>query len=201
MKKRIAEVRRKTKETDIHVKLNIDGKGDFKIKTGIGFLDHMLELFTKHGLFDMEIKARGDLEVDIHHTNEDIGILLGEAFKKALLDKKRIKRFGTSHVPMDGSLVRVSLDISGRSSLYILNESGKSIPKGYKRGYSFKEAEQFLRAFVFHSGINLNIGILSSDGDLHHIVEAIFKALGRALDTATQIEPRIRGVMSTKGCI
>jgi imidazoleglycerol-phosphate dehydratase len=196
---RKAQIKRKTKETDINVKLNIDGKGKAKIKTGIGFLDHMLELFAKHGLFDLEIKAKGDLKVDIHHTNEDIGISLGEAFKEALGNKEQIRRFGFASVPMDEALVKVSVDISGRPYLPTIHT-----PAGYKAEYEKKEiytldyARQFLKAFVDNLGFNLNIE-LSAGRDPHHILEALFKALGRALDEATQIDRRIKGVPSTKG--
>lgn len=206
MKKRKAKAIRKTKETDITVDITIDGKGVSKVKTGIPFLDHMLTLFSKHGLFDLKIKAKGDLDVDIHHTNEDIGIVLGKAFKQALSGKKRIQRFGDSLVPMDGSLVRVAVDISGRPSLHIHKKALRSMRLVLdkltvldKRGYSFIAAEQFISAFIMNAGINIHIEILSFDRDIHHLIEAVFKAMGRALDKATQIDPRIQGVPSTKG--
>lgn len=194
--KRIAGVKRKTTETDITVQLNIDGTGKAKIKTGIAFLDHMLTLFAKHGLFDLEIKAKGDLDVDIHHTNEDIGICLGEALKKALKNKKGIKRFGVGYVPMEEALAKVVLDLSGRYSLAFpkkMLEVDKKI-----EGYSLNDAEHFLKALSREAGINLNVAI-ESGTDMHHIIEAIFKALGKALDEATMIDPRAKGIPSTKG--
>lgn len=206
MKKRIAKITRKTKETDITVKLAIDGKGKADIKTGIGFLDHMLTLFAKHGFFDLNISAKGDLDVDIHHTNEDVGITLGSAFKKALGDKKGITRFGDSFVPMDGCLVRVVADISNRSSLHIHYKTKRSIENllanltiGDSVKYSFVNLEQFSQAFVMNAGINMHIEILAFDKDLHHLIEAVFKAMGRSLDEATGIDKRARGVPSTKG--
>ena len=206
MKKRTAKIARKTKETDITVKLTIDGKGEADIKTGIGFLDHMLTLFTKHGFFDLNISAKGDLDVDIHHTNEDIGITLGSAFKKALADKKGIRRFADSFVPMDGCLVRVVADISNRPSLHIHYKTKRDIENMLANltisdpvKYSFVNLEQFTQAFIMNAGINMHIEILAFDKDLHHLIEAIFKAMARALDEATQIDKRTKGVPSTKG--
>lgn len=194
--KRTAKVKRKTTETDIALSLNIDGTGKAKVKTGIAFLDHMLTLFAKHGLFDLEIKAKGDLEVDIHHTNEDIGICLGEAFKKALKDKKGIKRFGVGYVPMEEALAKVVLDLSGR---YSLTFSMKPIIELKDvEGYSLDDAEHFLKALSREAGINLNVAI-ESGSDMHHIIEAVFKALGKAMDEATVIDPRAKGIPSTKG--
>lgn len=198
MKKRQGRVVRKTKETAIELSLTIDGSGKYSIRTGIPFLDHMLGLFAKHGLFDLTIKAKGDLEVDIHHTNEDVGICLGEAFKKALGDKKGIKRFGTAFVPMDEALARVTVDISGRPYLHTINFPLFSEDK--QESYSMQDAKHFFESFVVHSDINLNIDVVSG-ASVHHVSEAIFKALGRALDEATQIDPRIKGVPSTKGRI
>jgi len=206
MKKRIAKLVRKTKETNITVRLVIDGKGDADIKTGIGFLDHMLTLFAKHGFFDLIISAKGDLDVDIHHTNEDVGITLGSAFKKALGDKKGIARFGDSFVPMDGCLIRVVTDISNRPSLHVHYKTKRDIENllanlaiGDSVKYSFVNLEQFVQAFVMNSGINMHIEILAFDKDLHHLIEAIFKAMGRALDEAVKIDKRTKGVLSTKG--
>lgn len=197
--KRIGASKRKTKETDIKVQFNIDGTGRYNISTGIPFLDHMLSLFAKHGLFDLEIKAKGDLDVDIHHTNEDVGICLGEAFKKALKDKKGIKRFGGSEVPMDEALSKVILDISGRSSLYLDKKIVEVSKTTEREGYTLRDAEEFLKGFVNNAGINLHIQYLKGD-DLHHILEATFKALGKALDVATQIDPRMKkSIPSTKG--
>ncbi len=199
MKKRSAVVKRKTKETDITVKLNIDGTGESKIKSGIGILDHMLELFAFHGLFDLDISARGDFKVDIHHTNEDIGIVLGEAFKKALGDKKGIRRFWSISVPMEEVVATVVVDISGRGA-YKLNTGKTAVLVKTQDGYALNDAEHFLEAFAKHSGINLNIS-LNPNQDLHTTLEPIFKAFGLALDQATQIDPRRKGVPSTKGVI
>jgi len=199
VKKRIASIKRKTKETTVNLKFNIDGGGRYDIKTGIGFLDHMLELFTKHGLFDLEIKAKGDLRVDIHHTNEDVGICLGEAFRKALSDKKGIMRFGWATVPMDEALVEVTLDLSGRSYMKeLLSCSPAVLAADITDHYTYNDAKEFLRAFVNSAGINLIFDIKAGE-DLHHILEALFKAFARALDQATQIDPRVKGVPSTKG--
>jgi len=196
MKKRSAKIKRKTKETDIALSLTIDGSGKSRIKTGIPFLDHMLTLFAKHGLFDLEIKAKGDLDVDIHHTNEDIGICLGEAIKKALKDKKGIKRFGVGYVPMEEALAKVVLDLSGR---YNMSFPIKMKSPGTKvEGYSLDDTEHFLKAMSREAGINLNVN-LESGSDMHHIIEAVFKALGKALDEATMVDPRSKGIPSTKG--
>lgn len=201
---RRAKINRKTKETDISVELNLDGKGKSKINTGIGFLNHMLELFSYHGLFDLKvIVKKSDLDVDLHHTNEDIGICLGEAFRKAIGAKKGINRFGSSFVPMDEALAKVDVravaDISGRSSFH-LGLAKSSLPYGASyESYDINAAKHFFNAFVSTSGINLHIDILKGE-DFHHILEAVFKAFGRALCDATRIEPR-RGkkVPSTKG--
>lgn len=198
MKNRIALLKRKTNETDITIKLNLDGNGKANIDTGIGFLDHMLELFSYHGLFNLNVKAKGDLSVDIHHTNEDIGIVLGQVFKNALSAKRGISRFGQSFVPMDEALsrARVVLDISGRPSLYF-----KTMVKGLKtpKAYDLNDCEEFLKAFTLGSGINMHVDIIRGK-DTHHVLESIFKALGRALSQATRIEPkRGKNVPSTKG--
>ncbi len=200
MRKRVAKIKRKTSETAISVELNLGGKGKSQIETGIGFLDHMLTLFAKHAPFDLKVKAKGDLEVDLHHTNEDIGITLGEAFKKALGNKKGIRRFGSTNVavPMEEALARIALDISGRPSLYMRRE-GSQIPSVFyaKEGYTLNDAKQFLEAFVRNAGVNLHIEYRGED--LHHILESIFKTLGRALGDATRIDARIKGIPSTKG--
>ena len=195
---RKAKVKRRTRETDILVALNVDGQGKSKIATGIGFLDHMLELFAKHGLFDLEIKARGDLEVDLHHTNEDIAICLGQAFNQALGKKEGIRRFGDKTVPMDEALVHVVIDISGRP--YLNSNWTKRMSKSVE-GYNLEYARQFFQAVINNFPITVNIAILSSGPDMHHLIEAIFKATAKALDDATQIDPRIKGVPSTKGHI
>lgn len=202
MKERIASIKRKTKETDITVKLNIDGRGVAKIDTGIGILDHMLELFAFHGLFDLNISAKGDLKIDIHHTNEDIGIVLGEAFKKALGDKKGIKRFGFAFVPMEDVIASAILDISGRGYFKEINlepeEAGE--PKD-EEGYSFAYANHFFESLAKKTGMNLNISLENLDTDLHTNLEPVFKALGLALYSATQIDPRRKGIPSSKGII
>lgn len=195
---------RNTTETQISVKLNIDGKGKTRINTGIGILDHMLELFAFHGLFDLEISAKGDLKVDIHHTNEDVGIALGEVFKKVLKDKQKIKRFGFASVPMEEVLANVAVDISGRGFLKLNMESSKRTTRTISResqGYNEKDAEHFFDALAKHLGMNLNIEVGPYNPDLHTTLEPIFKALGLSLCQATRIEPRRMGVPSTKGII
>jgi imidazoleglycerol-phosphate dehydratase len=205
MKKRTAQIKRKTKETDITVKLNIDGAGKAKINTGIGILNHMLELFAFHGLFDLEILAKGDLKVDIHHTNEDIGIVLGEAFKKALDDKKGIRRFGSASVPMEDVVANVTVDISGRGYFKFCGlegkDAGQTFAVGDKEGYELNDATHFFESLANHLGMNLNIKVQPLNYDLHTTLEPIFKALGIALDQAMQIDPRRKGVPSTKGII
>lgn len=200
---RKAEIKRKTKETDISVKLNIDGSGKSKINTGIGFLDHMLELFAFWGLFDLEVIAKNcDLKVDIHHTNEDIGIVLGQAFKKALADKKGIKRIGSASVPMEGVTAGVALDICGRASFKLIPSANWTIlEQSNKEKYEIEYAEHFFDALAQQLGMNLNIKIDNQSSDLHATLEPVFKALGIALDQATQIDPRRKGVPSTKGVI
>lgn len=197
---RKALIKRETTETNITVKLNIDGVGKYKINTGIGLLDHMLELFAFHGLFDLDITAKGDLNVGIHHTNEDIGIALGQAFKKALGAKKSIKRLGSASVPMEEVVANVVIDISGRG--YFRLFTGKtSISPEMQEGYVFTDAEHLFDAFAKHLGMNLNIKVNSLSPDLHTTLEPVFKALGLALDQATQIDPRRKGIPSTKGII
>ena len=195
------KVKRKTKETSIEIELNIDGEGKYSISTGIAFLDHMICLFSKHGLFDINLIAKGDLEVDIHHTNEDIGIVLGETFFRALKDKKGIKRFGDAFCVLDEAQVRAVVDISGRPYLDINPDKIKIVDMGkdsLTKGYTFGYFKQFLRAFVNSSKITLHIDIIKGD-DLHHILECCFKALGRALDEATCIDKRKKGLPTTKG--
>lgn len=193
---RSAEILRKTAETDIQLSLQLDGQGSSRIDTGIGFFDHMLVLFAKHGLFDLQVVCSGDLVVDGHHTVEDIGIALGQAFGKAFGDKAGIKRYGTAFVPMDEALAMVSLDISGRPYLvYDVQTPAAQIGE-----YDCELTEEFLRALAVHAGLTLHVKLLSGKNS-HHIVEAIFKALGRALDEATRKDERIVGVMSTKGML
>ena len=192
----IARIERRTEEVKIDLELNIEGRGEFKINTGIGFLNHMLSLFTKHGLFDMKLTAKGDLEVDLHHTNEDVGIVLGEAFYDILKEKRQIKRFGTSFICMDEALVRCVVDISGRSYLKIKPKNLRV--KG--ENYTYSYFKQFLKAFIDHSKISLHLDILEGE-DFHHILEACFKALGVALKEAVSFEPRVKGLPTTKGKI
>ncbi len=193
MRKTIVE--RKTKETDIKLTLNLDGKGQYSIDTSIPFLDHMLSLMCKHGIFDMKLKAKGDIEIDYHHTVEDIGIVIGKAVKKTLGDMKGISRFGQATVPMDEALASVSIDISGRP--YLVYKV--SFPKKSKiKNFDPDLIEDFLHAFVSNSSITLHVE--SPYGrNTHHIIEAVFKALGRALRNAVSIDPRIKGIPTTKG--
>ncbi|MFA5145085.1 MAG: imidazoleglycerol-phosphate dehydratase [Candidatus Omnitrophota bacterium] len=202
---RKAIIKRKTKETDIAVELNIDGSGEYEIETGIGFLDHMLELFSFWGHFDLKVKVnKGDFKIDIHHTNEDVGILLGQVFKEALGDKQGIKRIGSASVPMEEVTASVSVDISGRGS-YKLNlpilELNIAVSPEAQEGYELKYAEHFFDALAKQLGMNLNITIENMSRDLHATLEPVFKALGIALDQATQIDPRRKGIPSTKGVI
>lgn len=193
---RESKIERKTKETSVEVRLQLDGSGTSQISTGIHFLDHMLEQLARHGWFDLEVKARGDLEVDFHHTVEDVGICLGRAIKKALGDGAGIRRFAHAQVPMDESLVGVSLDLSGRPYLAF------SLPKGIEGSVSFPVGllEEFFRALSIHGGMTLHINGLRGK-DPHHLMEATFKAFGRALAEAVSLEPRSRGVPSTKGIV
>lgn len=193
---RSAEIIRKTNETDITLFLDIDGTGKSSVKTGIGFFDHMLTLFSKHGLFDLNIEAEGDLNVDAHHTVEDTGIVLGEAVKKALEDKRSIKRYGASHVPMDEALSMVCLDLSGRP--YLVFETRFTSEKVGEMDTQL--VEEFFRAVTHNAGINLHIKVFHGSNS-HHVIESIFKAFGRALDEATRFDERIEGVMSTKGTL
>jgi len=198
MKKRTATESRKSTETNITVKLNIDGEGKAKIDTGIGFLNHMLELFAFWGLFDLEIKTlSADLKVDSHHTNEDLGIVLGKAFKKALGNKAGINRIGFAAAPMENVTANVNVDLSGRGSFQWELPSVCAAQKDYKAQY----AEHFFEAFAKQLGMNLNVKIDNPGKDLHATLEPVFKALGIALDKATQIDPRRKGVPSTKGII
>lgn len=195
---RSATVTRATRETSIAVDWTLDGSGKGNVKTGIPFLDHMLSLLAKHGLFDLTVRAKGDLEIDVHHTNEDVGLALGQAFAKAVGDKTGITRFGSAYVPMEEALARVVLDLSGRPLCKI--EYPQRVHALQASGGSFTQhdAEHFLESFVRESRITLHISILAGE-DFHHTWEAVFKALGRALDAATRRDPRVRGVPSTKG--
>lgn len=196
MASRTAEIARKTKETDICIELNIDGKGDSQINTGIGFFDHILTLFSRHGFFDLKITAKGDLEVDYHHTVEDIGISLGQAIAKACGDKSGIRRFGNSTIPMGESLVTVTIDLCDRPFLVFNVHFDK--PK--VGDFDVELIEEFFHAFTNHSGATLHVNMAYGSNN-HHIIEAIFKALGRAIDQATSIDERIQGVLSTKGIL
>ena len=205
--KRTASVHRKTKETDIRATVAIDGRGKSKVDTGIPFLDHMIEALSKHGLFDIQLKAKGDLHIDAHHTNEDVGITLGEAVKKALGDKKGIRRFADFRAPLDEALsgVRVSLDLSGRGSCHVhthsktkwINHPALRAQKNSK-GYTLADAKHFLESFADNLGMTLHLDFISGEQP-HHVIEATFKSLAKALDWATEIDPRAKGVPSTKG--
>jgi imidazoleglycerol-phosphate dehydratase len=201
---RKAEFERKSKETQIKVSLNIDGAGDSKIKTPIGFLDHMLELFVFHGHFDVDLSVTGDTHIDIHHTNEDIGIALGKAFKKALGEEKAgIKRFGYAFAPMEATVGRCVIDISGRGYFKFNVEGGAAMPaqKGTD-GYEFSHFEHFMESFAHMMGATLSFTIQNPSDDLHTNLETMFKSLGLALDMATTIDSRREGkVPSTKGII
>ena len=193
---RTAELVRKTKETDIKLSLNIDGTGKSDIETGIGFFDHMLEGFARHGFFDLDVDVTGDLAVDCHHTIEDTGIVLGGAIQKALGDKKGIKRFGSCILPMDETLVLCAIDLSGRP--YLSFDGNFTVERvGYMDTEMVKE---FFYAISYAAGMNLNIKVLS-EGNNHHMIEAMFKAFARALDEATGFDPRIQDVLSTKGTL
>ncbi len=189
-------VSRKTKETDITVSINLDGTGDYKIDTPFPFLTHMLSAFSKHGFFDVEIKAKGDIEIDEHHTVEDLGIVLGEALAKSWGDKIGIRRFGTAVIPLDEALSEVVVDLSGRPYLVYNVKNARKKIKDFDCGL----IEHFFRSLVDQCKINLHIN-LRYGKDQHHILETVFKAFGRALDQAIQIDPRQSGVASTKGSL
>jgi imidazoleglycerol-phosphate dehydratase len=195
--KRVATVTRKTAETDISITLGIDGKGVSKISTGVGFFDHMLTLFAKHGLFDLTVKAKGDVDVDYHHTVEDVGLVLGQAFKKALGDKLGITRYGFFLLPMDESLARVVVDVGGRPLLAYRVEAQSM----FVRDFNLVLVKEFCRAFSNALGANLHVELIYGE-EPHHIAESIFKGLGRAMDAATRIEPRAASLLpSTKGSL
>ena len=194
---RSATLERKTSETEIRLTLNLDGSGVSKISTGIAFFDHMLTLFAKHGLMDLELTAKGDIEVDYHHTVEDTGILLGQAIAKALGDKASIRRYGFFYVPMDEALVRSVVDLSGRP--FLAYNAPADVP-AIGAAFSFQLVEEFLRAISVNAGMNLHVDVLAGR-DAHHMAEGIFKSLARALDEATRIDPRVQGIPSTKGVL
>ena len=194
---RQARIERKTKETDIVLSLNIDGTGAAKIQTGIPFFGHMLEAFSKHGLMDLTVDAHGDLEVDLHHTVEDVGIVLGKALREAVGDRKGIVRYGSSAIPMDETLVSAAVDISGRPFIVF------NVPLNRTRisNLDLDLLQDFFRAFAFNAELNLHVNMHYGE-NLHHIAEAVFKAVGRALAQATRLDPRIAGVIpSTKGSL
>jgi len=196
MNERKSTVGRTTKETDIQVILDLDGNGEAQCATGVGFLDHMLALFSRHGLFDLDVRCKGDLEIDAHHSVEDIGITLGSAFDKALGDKSGIVRFAHAYYPMDDTLVRVAVDLSGRPYLVY-----KVAVRREKVGEMDSElVEEFWRAFAVHGRLNIHIELLYGRNS-HHIFEAVFKAAARALSLASRVEERVRGVPSTKGVL
>ena len=207
MKKRSTSIRRKTKETNIQVSITLDGSGKAEVRTGIRFLDHMLESLAKHGLFDIKVKAKGDLDIDTHHTNEDVGIALGEAFKKALAAKKGIRRFADFRAPLDEALsqTRVSLDLSGRGSFHMHThpktkwiEHPALRAKGNSMHYTLADAKHFLESFADHLGMTLHVDFISGEQP-HHVIEATFKSLAKALDWATGIDERVKNIPSTKG--
>jgi len=194
---RKATIDRKTKETDIKISLNLDGTGVYNVMTSVPFMDHMLSAVARHGFFDLTIKAKGDIEIDDHHTVEDLGIAFGQALKKALGDSKGIRRYGDATVPMDETLAQVVMDLSGRPFLAYQVD----LPKKYKlKDFDPGLSEDFFQSVANHAGMNLHIR-LHYGRDVHHMLEGIFKAFGRALDQATSLDPRIRGVLSTKGKI
>ena len=192
---RKVSIKRKTKETNISLDLNLDGRGSYSINTSVPFLDHMLSLTCKHGLFDMKLKAKGDIDIDDHHTVEDIGIVLGKALKQAVGDMKGIARYGQASVPMDEALASVSIDISGRPYFVYKVEFPK---KSKLKDFDPDLIQDFLQAFVSNSSITLHINALYGR-NIHHIIEAIFKGLGRALREAVAVNTRVKGIPSTKG--
>ncbi len=193
---RKADIARDTAETKIKLSVNVDGAGTIDATTGIGFFDHMLTHIAKHGLFDLVVDAKGDLEIDAHHTVEDVGICLGKAFAQALGEMKGIARFGHAVVPMDEALAEVAIDFSGRPFLVFEAE----LPRGKVGEFDSELAEEFFRAFAVNSRTTLHI-VLRYGTNLHHCIEGIFKAFARALDRATQLDPRVTGVPSTKGML
>ena len=196
MQNRIGSCKRKTKETDIELTINLDGQGKNQIDTGIPFFDHMLDGFARHGLFDLNVKVTGDLVVDCHHTIEDTGIVLGNAIKKAVGDKKGIKRFGSCMLPMDETLVLCAVDLSGRPYLSFDAEFTTD-----RVGYMDTEmVKEFFYAVSYSAGMNLHLKVITG-GNNHHMIEAMFKAFAKALDEATIIDPRITDILSTKGSL
>ena len=199
-KTRHAQVHRITGETDISIKLAVDGQGGSKIATGIPFFDHMLTLFAKHALFDLEVLAKGDIQVDFHHTVEDTGIVLGQALAKALGDKKGLVRYGNFHLPMDETLVRVALDFSGRTLLVWRAPKGTNLNRLMAGDFPAQLTVEFLRAFAQEAGLTLHVEVLYSS-ETHHLIEAVFKGLARAIEQAVRRDPRVKGIPSTKGML
>lgn len=193
---RTGTVERKTKETEIVASVDLEGSGKTNIETGMPFFNHMLDSFSRHGLFDIELQARGDLEVDYHHTVEDVGLALGEAFKKALGDKQGIRRFGEASCPLDETLAKVVIDLSGRPYL----SYNVKIRPGRVGSFDTDLPHEFYAAFTNQLGMNLHIDVIRGENP-HHIIEACFKAFARAMDMATGFDERIRGVLSTKGSL
>jgi imidazoleglycerol-phosphate dehydratase len=191
---RRATVERQTSETHVNVDWVLDGSGQGRIRTTIPFLDHMLELLTKHGFFDLTVEAKGDTEIDEHHTIEDVGIVLGDALKQALGKKEGVRRFGWASVPLDEALAQVTVDLSGRPYLVYQME----LPQRRIKSFDLGLFEDFFQAFVTHAALNLHVNVLYGRNP-HHIMEAVFKALAKALDQATSIDERLSGVLSTKG--
>lgn len=196
MTERQASAERKTSETYVSVNLLIDGSGQSKVDTGVPFMDHMLDLFIRHGLFDGEVKADGDTHIDDHHTTEDVGIVLGQVVREALGDKKGIKRYGNAFIPMDDALAQVVIDVSNRPHL----EFRAEFPKEKVGNFDVELVHEFLWKFALESRMNVHV-VVHYGHNTHHMIEAIFKALARALDEATQIDPRVTGVPSTKGSL
>ena len=193
---RTATVTRGTAETDIRVTLNLDGRGRHEIETGVPFLNHMLEIFARHGFFDLSVRARGDVEVDDHHTVEDVGLCLGQGFREALGDKAGIRRFGEATVPLDEALVTTVVDLSGRP-FFVYDVRIEQAKIG---SFDVELIHDFLLAFTNQAALNLHVR-MASGRNPHHVVEAVFKSLARALDFATQRDPRLSGVLSTKGSL
>jgi len=193
---RKSKIERKTKETLISVELDLDGSGRAEIETGMPFFNHMLESFTRHGLFDIRIKAKGDIEVDYHHTVEDVGLALGQAFKDSLGDKQGIRRFGEASCPLDETLAKVVVDISGRPYL----SYNVKIRPGRVGDFDTDLPHEFFAAFANQLGMNLHMDVIRGENP-HHIIEACFKSFARAMDMATQLDGRIQGVLSTKGSL
>ncbi len=196
MAERQAEIKRETKETQITLRLALDGEGAAECNTGVGFLDHMLDLLARHGLFNLTVQAKGDTHVDAHHTVEDIGICLGQALKEALGDRRGIERFGDAAAPMDDSLAQIALDLGGRGA-FVFNVTFPSEKAG---AFDTELVEEFLRALGTNAGMNLHVNVPYGRNS-HHIAEAIFKGLAKALDRATRRDPRVKGVPSTKGTL